>query len=136
MDTFVCDWCNRRFIREQSLTNHRITAHSRRVRKMLCPLWPDCRRIKNANGQYANAANLKVHFDKHHSQEVLDWDEIRTIIVASTYSILLFRNFFQNRVYLRSAFCSGTKWWISWHRGWGGGKHKWCRRWKCRKWRK
>lgn len=91
-DSFLCDLCNRDFKRAQLLQKHIETVHSLRLKKLVCPLWPQCQYIKNTNGMYANAANLKVHFEKHHKQYVLDFNQVESKYISSTCLILNFLN--------------------------------------------
>lgn len=61
-----CEKCKKSFKRKQFLILHNSTAHSDRIEKILCPLWPTCSAIKRTNGHYSNKANLQNHLNKHH----------------------------------------------------------------------
>lgn len=92
-DLISCDLCDRVFKRTQLLQKHLEAVHSLRLKKLVCPLWPQCQYIKNTNGMYANAANLKIHFEKHHKQYVLDFNQVESKYIPST---CLLPNFLDN----------------------------------------
>lgn len=87
MDELECDICKRRFKLASFLNSHKKT-HAARVKKLVCPLWPLCAIVKNENGLYSKATNLKVHFGKHHKQYELNMAGVETVHVESIYSIL------------------------------------------------
>lgn len=61
---YICNECKKRFRRNQFLKLHQLV-HSDRVKKIKCPLWPSCAKVRRTNGYYSTKANLEVHLQKH-----------------------------------------------------------------------
>lgn len=74
-----CEKCKKSFQRKQFLILHNTTAHTDRIEKILCPLWPTCSAIKRTDGHYSNKANLQNHLNKHHDSYPMP-DKLKIVV--------------------------------------------------------
>lgn len=69
-------YVNLKFRRAALLKSHKET-HAAQVKNLICSLWPQCKKVKNANGLSSSAANLRVHYYKHHKGIKLKWLKLK-----------------------------------------------------------
>lgn len=72
MAQIYCKKCSLVFKRITNKKNHNLLAHSKRVRKIICPL---------CAGLYGNLPNLLVHLKKHHDNQQIDENQLEKVSV-------------------------------------------------------
>lgn len=80
---FICHFCEKSFVRKFNLEIHIKTQHKITVTKIICPLWPRCRKVHKNDGRFSSLSNLRAHVRKHHPTRLIDETQLKTIEVPA-----------------------------------------------------
>lgn len=78
---YRCHKCATSFQRKYNLVSHLKLCGQTKKKKILCPFYPECKTVKNCSGLYANKGNLKIHFNRHHQNEKIEFEQLKIVEV-------------------------------------------------------